>query len=97
MCTTISHSTAVHGAGKGAEGWFPLTQATAAYDHPAHTGAEHAVLLDFTNYERGTSSRVGVEMDLVSARSFLEQLRRAVEAAEAMEAGDPDVGVAARP
>lgn len=97
MCTTISHSTAVHGAGKGAEGWFPLTQATAAYDHPAHTGAEHALLLDFTNYDRGTSSRVAVEMDLASARSFLEQLRRAVEAAEAMEAGDTDLRLTAAP
>ena len=83
MCTTISTTAAIHGAGKGAGGWFPVTQATVAYDHPAHSGAEHALLLDFANYALGTESRVGLEMDLASGRVLLDQLRRAIEAADA--------------
>ena len=83
MCTTISTTTAVHGAGKGVAGWFPVTEATVAYDHPAHTGSEHALLLDFANYALGTGSRVALELDLVSGRALLESLRSAIEAAEA--------------
>jgi Family of unknown function (DUF6295) len=83
MCTMISMSSAVHGAGKGSEGWFPLTQATVGYDHSTHTGAEHALLLDFVNYDIGPAARVAVELDLASGRALLEQLRSALDAAEA--------------
>ena len=83
MCTTISHTTAVVGAGKGAAGWFPVTQATVAYDHPAHNPSEHAVLIDFADYTRGTDARVAVELDLESGRALLEQLRSTIAAAEA--------------
>ena len=83
MCTMISVSSTVHGAGKGAEGWFPLTQATVGYDHATHTGAEHALLLDFVNYDIGPAARVAVELDLASGRALLEQLRSALDAAEA--------------
>lgn len=27
----------MQGAGKGATGWFPLTQASVYFDHPAHS------------------------------------------------------------
>jgi hypothetical protein len=83
MCTTISHTTSISGAGKGARGWFPVTQANVAYDHATHTMAEHALLLDFTNYDIGPEARVGLEIDLASARALLEQLRLAIGAAEA--------------
>jgi hypothetical protein len=83
MCTSISHTTPVTGAGKGAHGWFPLTAANVAFDHATHTPAEHAFLLDFTNYAIGPEARVGVEIDLDSARALLEQLRTAIAAAEA--------------
>ena len=83
MCTTISNTTTICGAGKGSAGWFPVIQATVAYDHATHTGAEHALLLDFTNYDIGTEARVAVEMDLTSGKALLEQLRGAIEAAEA--------------
>jgi hypothetical protein len=82
MCTTITDSRAIHGAGKGAKGWFPLTQVTVAFDHATHTGAEHALLLDFANYALGTDARVAVELDLASGRSLLKQLQAAIEAAE---------------
>ena len=83
MCTSISDTTSITGAGKGPEGWFPITQATVGYDHATHTGAEHALLVDFANYDLGTDARVALEMDLPSGRALLEQLRRAIEAAEA--------------
>jgi hypothetical protein len=83
MCTSISHNTPVTGAAKGAQGWFPLTAANVAFDHAAHTSTEHAFLLDFTNYGIGPEARVGVEIDLQSARALLEQLQVAIAAAEA--------------
>lgn len=83
MCTSINHSQAIHGTGKGVKGWFPLTQATVAYDHATHNGAEHALLLDFANYDLGTDARVAVELDLASGRSLLEKLQATIEAAEA--------------
>ena len=83
MCTGISYTAAITGAGKGSEAWFPVTQANVAYDHASHTMAEHAFLLDFTNYDIGPEARVGLEMDVHSARALLEQLQAAIEAAEA--------------
>ena len=85
MCTMIAVSAAVTGAGKGATGWFPVTQATVGYDHATHSGAEHALLLDFTNYDIGVDARVALELDLESGRALLEQLRTAIDAAEASE------------
>ena len=82
MCTSISQTCSVQGAGKGRLGWFPITQATVAYDHATHTGAEHALMLDFANYDLGTEARVGVELDLASGRALLEQLTQAIDAAE---------------
>ena len=69
MCTSISHSTSIAGVGKGPHGWFPVNQATVAFDHATHSGAEHALLLDFANYELGTGARVALEMDLASGKS----------------------------
>jgi hypothetical protein len=77
-------TTTITGAGKGPAGWSPITQATVAYDHATHTMAEHALLLDFTNYSLGTEARVAVEMDLNSGKAFLEQLERAIAAAGAI-------------
>jgi hypothetical protein len=83
MCTNISYTTPITGAGKGSRGWFPVTQANVAYDHATHTMAEHAFLIDFTNYDIGPEARVGLEMDVHSAKALLGQLRAAIEAAEA--------------
>ncbi len=83
MCTNIASTTAVSGSGKGVNGWFPLTQATVGYDHASHCEEEHALLLDFVNYDLGTGARVAVELDLPSARSLLVSLTTAIELAEA--------------
>lgn len=83
MCTSISRSAPIAAVGKGPGGWFPLTQATVGFDHATHSGAEHALLLDFANYDLGTDARVALEMDLASGKALVEQLRAAIEAAEA--------------
>lgn len=82
MCTMIARTLPIKGAGKGSSGWFAVNQATVAYDHATHTPAEHALLIDFVNYDIGPSARVGLEMDLASGRALLEHLRLAIEAAE---------------
>jgi hypothetical protein len=83
MCTAISDTTSIKGVGKGPRGWFPITQATLAYDHASHGAAEHALLLDFANYDLGTDARVALEMDLASGKALVAQLRTMIEAAEA--------------
>ncbi|GAB7004843.1 hypothetical protein JCM18899A_23160 [Nocardioides sp. AN3] len=85
MCTLITSTQAVQGMGKGAAGWFPLTQATVGYDHTTHSAEEHALLLDFTNYDLGLDARVALELDLESGRALLAQLQSAIEQAEAAQ------------
>ena len=88
MCTTISHTAQVNGAARGGPGWFPVAQATVAYDHPGHVGEEHAVLIDFAKPAMGPGARIGVELDLASGRVLLDRLRDALEAAERFESVD---------
>jgi Family of unknown function (DUF6295) len=83
MCTNIAVTSQVNGVGKGEKGWFPITSATVGYDHATHSGDEHALLLDFVNYEIGTGARVALELDLDSGRALVAQLQEAIAAAEA--------------
>jgi hypothetical protein len=82
MCTMISMQTAVTGAGKGATGWFPISQANVGYDHATHSQADHALLLDFVNPSLGVGARVAVEMDIPSGKALLAQLQAAIAEAE---------------
>ncbi len=82
MCTMIASTKTVQGSGKGATGWFPVTQSSVGYDHASHFPEEHAMLLDFVNYELGTDARVAVELNLASARALVAQLQDAIERAE---------------
>ena len=83
MCTMIAISGPVRGVGKGRDGWFPVTQATVGYDHTNHSQDEHALLIDFTNYQIGIDARVALELDLDSGRRLLAQLQSAIAQAEA--------------
>jgi hypothetical protein len=83
MCTMIALSSPVSGMAKGADGWFPVTRATVGYDHTTHSQEEHALLLDFTNYDIGIDARVALEIDLDSGRALLAQLQEAITQAEA--------------
>jgi hypothetical protein len=82
VCTCIAERTVITGSGKGAHGWFPVSQAVVGFDHPFHAPFGHAVLLDFLNPELGVESRVGVEMNIASAKALIEKLQAAVAAAE---------------
>jgi hypothetical protein len=82
MCTMISLRTPVTGGGKGASGWFPLTQVNIGYDHTSYLRQEHALLLDFVNPSINPGARVAVELDLESGRALVAQLQAAIKAAE---------------
>jgi hypothetical protein len=84
MCTYQTERVAVRGSsGKGAEGWFPLTDVTVYFDHPVHAPAEHTLNLDFLNPSRGPSARVAVELDPGDARALAEAILAALDAAPA--------------
>jgi Family of unknown function (DUF6295) len=77
VCTYQTEQISITGSGKGASGWFGLTEATVYFDHPVHAMAEHTLNIDFRNPGRGPSARVAVELTAESAR----ELARAIEAA----------------
>ena len=70
------------GAGKGASGWFPISQANVGYDHATHSQLDHALVLDFVNPEMGASARIAVEMDIPSGKALIAQLQAAIAEAE---------------
>lgn len=82
MCTCIVEHAAISGSGKGAQGWFPVSQASVGFDHPFNAPFEHAVLLDFGNPELGAAARVAVEINIASAKALVESLQSAIEQAE---------------
>jgi Family of unknown function (DUF6295) len=83
MCTYQTEKVTVQGSGKGAAGWFPLTDASVYFDHPVHAPADHTVNLDFLNPGRGPSARVAVELDPASARALAEAILATLDAAPA--------------
>jgi len=82
MCTFISHSTRIAGSGKGAAGWFAVSQANVGFDHATHAPLEHALLLDFVNPALGPGARVAVEMNIASGKALIERLQAVIEEAE---------------
>ena len=78
----IQMRTAVSGGGKGAQGWFPVTQANVGFDHTTYLRQEHALLLDFVNPNMDPSARVAVELDIASGKALIAQLQAAIDAAE---------------
>lgn len=71
MCTYRTETLDIAGAGKGADGWFSLTDATIYFDHPVHAPAEHTLNIDFRNPAQGPSARVAVELTEESARALV--------------------------
>jgi hypothetical protein len=85
MCTSIVEIVGAEGAGKGADGWFRLTNAVVSYDHPHHALLEEAITIDFVNSSLGPGARVAVELTLEAARELNGALTRAITAAEEAE------------
>ena len=76
MCTYLTEKVSISGSGKGAAGWFRLTDASVYFDHPVHAQAEHTLNIDFLDPGAGPSARVAVELTAESARA----LAKAIEA-----------------
>ncbi len=77
MCTYSTEHVSATGSGKGANGWFRLSEVSVYFDHPAHAMADHTLNLDFINPAQGPSARVAVELTAQTAR----ELARAIETA----------------
>ncbi|MEO6701415.1 MAG: DUF6295 family protein [Jatrophihabitantaceae bacterium] len=78
MCTYNTEHAAITGSGKGAQGWFALTNATVYYDHPVHAQAGHTLNIDFANPAGAPGSRVAVELTAESARELVAAIERAL-------------------
>ncbi len=74
MCTYLTETVGVSGSGKGAAGWFKLSEATIYFDHPVHAAAEHTLNIDFRDPALGPSGRVAVELTAESARALAEAI-----------------------
>ncbi|MDR0341768.1 MAG: DUF6295 family protein [Nocardiopsaceae bacterium] len=83
MCTYLTEKVQVAGSGKGAAGWFPVTDATVYLDHPQHAPAEHTLNIDFLNPGQGPSARVAVELTPASARALATAIESALASAPA--------------
>jgi hypothetical protein len=81
MCTYQTATVPVSGAGKGADGWFPVTTATVYFDHPVSAPAAHTLNIDFRNPDRGAAARVAVELDPAAARQLAESILAMLDAA----------------
>ena len=81
MCTYLTEKVDLAGSGKGAAGWFPLTEATVYFDHPQHAPADHTLNIDFRNPGKGPSARVAVELTAESARVLAAAIGAALAAA----------------
>jgi Family of unknown function (DUF6295) len=74
MCTYLTEKVGVSGSGKGAAGWFKLSEVSVYFDHPVHAPAEHTLNIDFLNPANGPSARVAVELTAESARALAEAI-----------------------
>lgn len=80
MCTYQTESVNLSGSGKGAQGWFSVTDASVYFDHPVHASAEHTLNLDFLNPSLGPGARVAVELNADSARALADAIRTVLAA-----------------
>jgi hypothetical protein len=74
MCTYLTEKIQITGSGKGAAGWFRLSDASVYFDHPAHAMAEHTLNIDFLNPGDGPGARVAVELTAESARALAKAI-----------------------
>ena len=82
MCTWIVEKAPMTGSGKGASGWFPLTQANVCFDHPSNAMIEHSLNIDFVNEAMGPGARVAVEISAESARALVKAIQDALGTGE---------------
>jgi hypothetical protein len=83
MCTYQTEKIEIEGSGKGATGWFALSNALVYVDHPVHASYAHTVNIDFVNPGAGPSARVAVELTEEAARALAEAITTALASAPA--------------
>jgi Family of unknown function (DUF6295) len=81
MCTYITENFAAAGSGKGADGWFKLSEVSVYLDHPVHAPADHTLNIDFKNPGKGPSARVAVELTADTARALVKAIESTLDAA----------------
>ena len=81
MCTYITENIAAAGSGKGATGWFSLTEVSVYLDHPVHAPADHTLNIDFKNPGKGPAARVAVELTAQTARELVRAIESALASA----------------
>jgi hypothetical protein len=81
MCTYLTEKIEVDGSGKGARGWFSVTEATVYVDHPVHAPYGHTVNIDMLNPSLGPSARVALELTEETALALADAIRRAIDSA----------------
>jgi hypothetical protein len=81
MCTYLTETIKITGSGKGAEGWFSVSDASVYFDHPVHAMAEHTLNIDFRNPARGPAARVAVELTAESARELARAIQLTLDSA----------------
>jgi hypothetical protein len=81
MCTYLTEKIAVDGSGKGARGWFSVTEATVYVDHPVHAPYGHTVNIDMLNPALGPSARVALELSEETAIALADAIHRAIDSA----------------
>ncbi len=82
MCTMIVQKVPLNGFGKGAGGWFDVSQANVSFDHPFHAPLEHALNIDFVNEAQGPGARVAVELSVEAAQQLVETIQAVLTEAE---------------
>jgi Family of unknown function (DUF6295) len=83
MCTYSTEHVTATGSGKGANGWFRLSEVSVYLDHPAHALADHTLNIDFINPAMGPSARVAVELTADTARALARAIDSALASAPA--------------
>lgn len=83
MCTYLTENITAAGSGKGAQGWFRLSEVSVYLDHPVHALADHTLNIDFKNPDLGPSARVAVELTPQTARALVAAIESALAAAPA--------------
>ena len=92
MCTYQTTTLEMAGSGKGAQGWFAVTDASVYFDHPVHANAEHTLNIDLLNPSRGAGARVAMELDPTSARALAHAILETLATVPPELIGAPTTG-----
>ena len=74
MCTYQTTTLRIRGSGKGANGWFRVSDASVYFDHPVHAMDAHTLNIDLLNPSRGPGERVAIELDAASAKAHADAI-----------------------